>query len=365
MRRKYFPYLIVIFSVIIISKQFDKSNFKIENLRNKHINFLSNHPYNKSLKLSKEERKTQSLPPNAYFEQQYLLEMNPRTGIPDFDKKFQLQDELLKNKFQKNVPGTDNNSWIERGPSNVPGRVRAMLFDPNDPTGKRVFAGGVSGGLWVNNDITNQNSAWARVGIPENLAVSSITVDPNNPQIMFLGTGESYVQGQVNGNGIYRSTDGGSSWVHVFGGSTGTSFFNGGSQVTVNSPVSISGILTAVGASFGPAFNSAVTGDLILVDDGTSSSEGCNVLTNATAINGNIAVVERGSCNFTVKVKNAENAGATAVVVINNIAGFPFAMGGTDNTITIPSMPASKPELWHFLQIFVRNSVWGKIRKKL
>ena len=71
----------------------------------------------------------------------------------------------------------------------MPGRTRAMLFDPNDATNKRVFAGGVSGGLLVNNDITNQSSAWTRVGIPENLAVSSITVDPNNSQIMYLGTG--------------------------------------------------------------------------------------------------------------------------------------------------------------------------------
>jgi len=38
--------------------------------------------------------------------------------------------------------------WEERGPQNVGGRTRTMLFDPNDPTGKRLWAGSVSGGLW-------------------------------------------------------------------------------------------------------------------------------------------------------------------------------------------------------------------------
>ncbi|HMP30216.1 MAG TPA: hypothetical protein PKD85_11485, partial [Saprospiraceae bacterium] len=46
---------------------------------------------------------------------------------------------------------------------------------------------------------------------------------------------------------------------------------------------------------------------------------------------GNIAVVERGVCGFTEKVKNAQTKGATAVIVCNNQAGI-IAMGGTDAT---------------------------------
>ena len=272
--------------------------------------------------------------------------MNPATGRAEFEKKFAIQEALNKNnRFLKNVPGSDDNAWVERGPNNVPGRTRAMLFDPNDATGKRVFAGGVSGGLWVNNDITSTSSSWTRVGIPENLAVSSITVDPNNSQIMYLGTGESYVQGNVNGNGIWKSSNGGSSWAHIFGGSDGASFFNGGSQVTINSPAGISGNLVAFRASFGPDFAAAITGNLVLADDGTAeSSQGCAAFVNSTAINGNIAVIERGSCNFTLKVKNAQDAGATAVIVINNISGNPFAMSGTDGTIAIPSVMISKSD---------------------
>ncbi len=320
-----------------------KRNDKIEQLRAQHIEFFNSHKYNETSRLTEEERKKLGIPPNGYFEQEYLLEMNPATGKPEYEKKLSLQEELRKNSLLKNVPGSDNNAWVERGPNNVPGRTRAMLFDPNDPAEKRVFAGGVSGGLWVNNDITNSNSPWTNIEVAENLAVSSITVDPNDSMTMYLGTGESYSGASGLANGIFKSTDGGNSWENVLGINRGTTFFNGGSKVTVNSPASIAGDFTAVAAGFGPSIAGSITGNLVLVDDGTAAARlGCNTLTNGSAINGSIAVVERGACNFTIKVKNAQNEGAVAVIVINNAAGNPIIMGGTDATINIPSFMISK-----------------------
>ena len=71
-----------------------------------------------------------------------------------------------------------------RGPYSVGGRTRAILFDPNDATGKRVFAGGVSGGLWVNNDITNSSSEWSPINdFWANTSISCIASDPNNPKL--------------------------------------------------------------------------------------------------------------------------------------------------------------------------------------
>jgi len=344
MKAKITLFITILCAVVAIIYYFNEKT-EIEQLRQNYDTFVDDHPYNNTLILNRSERKKLGIPPNKYFEQEYLNEMNPATGRAEFEKKLDLQDQLLQDRFKKSVPGADTNSWVERGPNNVPGRTRAILFDPNDNTNKRVFAGGVSGGLWVNDDITSENSAWTRVGIPENLAVSSITVDPNNSNVFYVGTGESYVQGNVTGDGIYKSINGGSTWTKVFGFNAGTAFFNGGSTVTVNGSGSLAGVNTAVIANFGPTFTTAIEGNLVLVDDGTAApTEGCNTLTNGSAIDGNIAVILRGSCDFTVKVKNAQNAGAVAVLMINNVGGNPITMGGTDATITIPSVMISEED---------------------
>jgi hypothetical protein len=83
----------------------------------------------------------------------------------------------------------------------------------------------------------------------------------------------------------------------------------------------------------------AITGILAIVDDGTAAdSLGCNPLVNNADIAGKIAVVYRGECQFGTKSLNAQNAGAIAVLIINNVPGDPIGMdGGTDGVnVTIP-----------------------------
>ncbi|ANW94796.1 hypothetical protein AXE80_00140 [Wenyingzhuangia fucanilytica] len=153
------------------------------------------------------------LPPDKYFKRQYLLEMNPRTGKthPENIEKLKKQQKSQVKFFK--VPGESNEmAWLERGPDNIGGRTRVLFFDPNDVTAKRVFAGGVSGGLWVNNDITDENSLWTQVGIDENLSVSCYAIDPNNSNIWYVGTGESYTSNTGTGNGLWRTTNGGATW---------------------------------------------------------------------------------------------------------------------------------------------------------
>lgn len=72
------------------------------------------------------------------------------------------------------------------------GRTRAIMWDPNDVNGKKVWAGGVTGGLWYNPDITSDISLWQPVSDTwQNMVISCITYDPNNPMIFYVGTGES------------------------------------------------------------------------------------------------------------------------------------------------------------------------------
>ncbi|HZH85985.1 MAG TPA: T9SS-dependent M36 family metallopeptidase, partial [Brumimicrobium sp.] len=113
--------------------------------------------------------------------------------------------------------------------------------------------------------------------------------------------------------------------------------------LTVNSPSSVSGPYNSVPAGFGPPIPSTpITEDLVLYDDNTANpTEACSPAVNGSAINGKIAVIRRGNCSFVNKVANAEAAGAVAVIIINNVAGAPFAMGGTDPGIGIPSVMIS------------------------
>lgn len=87
-----------------------------------------------------------------------------------------------------------------------------------------------------------------------------------------------------------------------------------------------------------------VQGRVILYADdaGNTTHLGCGAAANPAQLNGKIALIYRGNCGFTDKVKNAQNAGAIAVIMVDNIPGeYPITMGGTDNTITIPAVMVS------------------------
>ena len=118
-----------------------------------------------------------------------------------------------------------------------------------------------------------------------------------------------------------------------------TKFLAKPAAVIVNSPAGIAGAYAAQTASYGPSvLNAPVTASVVLANDGTGTvTDACEALTNGAAVSGNIALVDRGNCNFTVKVKNAQNVGAVGVIVANNTTGLP-PMGGTDATITIPAL---------------------------
>ncbi len=124
-------------------------------------------------------------------------------------RNFSLRDELP--------------AWQSLGPKNVGGRTLCLAFHHDNPD--IIFAGSASGGLWKTTTAGKGPEAWAPVatGYPV-LAVSSIAIDPNNPNIMYIGTGEVYnyeaaypgiVQRFTRGSygiGILKSTDGGRSW---------------------------------------------------------------------------------------------------------------------------------------------------------
>jgi len=139
----------------------------------------------------------------------------------------------------------------------------------------------------------------------------------------------------------------------------------------VNLPTDIAGNYNSKQNSFSPGHvdlpiaPAFLQSDLVLFDDGTpdanvtDNADACSPAVNAAALNGKIVLIRRSlaaasggaPCNFTVKVKNAQLAGAIAVIVFNNVdvtnsAGTPIdaplGMSGADATITIPAISVSR-----------------------
>lgn len=110
---------------------------------------------------------------------------------------------------------------------------------------------------------------------------------------------------------------------------------------SVNTAGEHQGNYSAVIAGFGSRLPTPpITEDLVVIQDtgGIDANDGCDNITNGPALNGKIVMIRRGNCDFVVKVKKAQDNGAKAVVMVNNIAGAPISMGGEDPTIIIPSV---------------------------
>ncbi len=115
-----------------------------------------------------------------------------------------------------------------------------------------------------------------------------------------------------------------------------------GQRVSISSPASIGGALSytiandgAGGANeWGGAITSTVTQEVVKADP----YEACVNLNNGAALNGKIALVKRGNCEFGEKALRAQQAGAVAVIIVNNVPGGPAGMGAgaQGSSVNIP-----------------------------
>lgn len=87
-----------------------------------------------------------------------------------------------------------------------------MVIHPTTPS--RMWIGSVGGGIWYS---SNSGASWAPVNdFMSNLAVSTLVMDPTNPNTMYAGTGEGFYNADgIRGAGIYKSTDGGVTWTQL------------------------------------------------------------------------------------------------------------------------------------------------------
>lgn len=171
--------------------------------------------------------------PELAAQMEYERTKDPTTGLVPREKLIAALQKTNQSKASSQfTEGITALSWIERGPNTdavgpssgnprpnagvASGRIRAIMVDSNDATRKTVFIGSVAGGLWKTTDITTSPANWTIVNdYLSNLAIADICQDPRVGfrNIMYFCTGESYFNvDAVQGNGVFKSTDGGVTW---------------------------------------------------------------------------------------------------------------------------------------------------------
>ncbi|HET6632500.1 MAG TPA: PA domain-containing protein [Rhodanobacteraceae bacterium] len=113
-----------------------------------------------------------------------------------------------------------------------------------------------------------------------------------------------------------------------------------GHALIIDAPAGLAGAHEVGLADFGPDVPaSGIAGTLALVDDGVDAgSDGCSALPPGI-VAGRIALIDRGTCDFTVKARNAQAAGAVAVLIADDVVEnlrLPLGMHGDATDITIP-----------------------------
>ena len=113
----------------------------------------------------------------------------------------------------------------------------------------------------------------------------------------------------------------------------------------ISAPAAIAGDNDFGTASFGATATPAnysgevVVGlDAVIPTTSATATDGCSPLENAAAVAGKIVLVDRGSCAFTIKAKNVQDAGGKAMLVADNVAASPAGMSGVDPSVTIPAL---------------------------
>ena len=103
-------------------------------------------------------------------------------------------------------------TWTALGPGNIGGRTRALVIHPTQTD--TMWAAAVGGGVWKT---TNGGTSWApTTDTMANIAVVSLAMHPTQPDTLYAGTGEGFYNGDaLRGAGIFKTTDGGSTWTQL------------------------------------------------------------------------------------------------------------------------------------------------------
>jgi hypothetical protein len=267
----------VIAGVVILFGGYLYFSHSQKNSREAYEDFLNQHPFQSYLRGTGENHEStgETDRPDLAMRQNYLQTMDPVLKRPTPESLTPYNKPTARARDSQRSSGTARSlstsigtgtQWVERGPKSVGGRTRTLIFDPNDVTNKKVWAGGVSGGLWFNNDITDANSAWNKVNdFWDNLAITCMTTDIIDPKIFYVGTGEGWFNiDQVIGAGIWKSIDKGVTWTQL--PSTASFYFV--NDVVVRKEGSVAVVYAAIKGTGYNGFDASANNGLFRSDNG-------------------------------------------------------------------------------------------------
>ena len=98
------------------------------------------------------------------------------------------------------------------GPAVMSGRISDMENHPTDPM--IIYTGTAGGGVWKSN---NAGTTFRPIFDDHSQSIGAVELDPNDPDnVIYVGTGEPWPRNSVSiGDGLYKSTDGGKSWLNI------------------------------------------------------------------------------------------------------------------------------------------------------
>ncbi len=185
-------------------------------------------------------------------------------------------------------------TWTRRGPGNIGGRTRALAVDIGNPL--VILAGAVSGGMWKS---TDGGSTWRKVTTPDQLhSVTCLVQDrrPGRRNVWYYGTGELTGNSATGGggalyrgDGIFKSTDGGETWLQLASTVSGTpqtftSMFQYVWNIVLDSTSASDEVYAATIGGVMRSTNGGISWSAVLGGSGNSNSRYTDVAITSTGV---------------------------------------------------------------------------------
>lgn len=226
-----------------------------------------------------------------------------------------------------NTPATVDGVTIPYGISGVAPRALLGNYNifPGDVTNARSedIMNALEAAYADGFDVANMSLGGGASGIQDLLTMAVDNLDQAD-MVVAVAAGNS-------GPGHYTVESPGSAKRALTAGASTVNHF-------VGAPVTVSGNTYGAASGSFATVKADLTAPLGVVLNGSNLSEACSALP-AGSLAGKIGLVSRGTCAFSVKIRNAQAAGAAATIVVNNTAGTPISMA-TDGTANQPTIPA-------------------------